>query len=381
MKTGHKIFVVAIIIIMPCLLLSKLVISYVFFEDSPNYKYHLKRNYYQRNPFPKVKTENHNKIILNQLVKEIKQGMYEDVHSLIIIQNDSLVFEEYFGNYHRDGEHDLYEIAGTVTSALIGIAIEQGKIKGIDEKILKYFPEYSHIGNYDERKEKITIADLLTYQAGFEWQESILPYNHKSYNMAHMYKSSDWIKYHIDQPMGNEAGTQFQYHGGCVILLSAIFHKKTGARLEEWASQNLFHKIDVTSIDWDSYPRGGVRIAWNLEMRPIDIACFGLLYLRNGRWNNQQVIQEKWVKLSTKSWLSIENNREYGLNWFRYGEKHEVAKHVQVNDIYFANGLGDQFLWIIPHLNLVVATTGGNFENNGIAEAMLWEYILPVFYK
>ena len=367
MKSGRKKFVVAIIIIMPCLLLSKLITDYIFFEQSLCYKYRPKHDYYMRNPLPKTQLINYNKIIMNQLVDNIKNGPYNNVYSLTIIQNDSLVIEEYFQYLHRNREFPLSDITGSINSALIGIALEQGKIKGVDEKILDFFPEYSFIGNYDKRKEKITIANLLTHRTGFNWQK---PKTSRNY-----YYSRYRIKYYLDLPMGEIPGINFQFNEGCEVILSSILLKKVKMPLKDWALQNLFYDIGVTHLYW--YSHQGV--TYMISMRPIDLACFGLLYLRNGRWNDKQVISEEWINLSTKSWAKIENNREIGLNWFRYGENHEVAKHTQINDIYFARGNSNQFLWIIPHLNIVVLINGTKTKNVETSESMLWKYILPAF--
>ena len=381
MKKGHKLFVAGILLILPCLYLFEHFKDYIFIEDSFLYRYRQKHHYYKRDPLPKIQSENYNQKLLNQLVEKINQGKYKDVHSLIILQNDSLVAEEYFNYQYRDRHLHLYDMTTIFLNSLLGILIEQKNIKGINEKILDFFPEYSYIANYDRRKEDVIIADLLTNRAGFDWRQRMHPFAFENYYRDEMHKSGDYIKYYLDRPMREKPGNQFEYTGGSPTLISAILAKKIDSSFEYWTIENFFSKFGVTYIDWDTHSAGNLRIGGMLEMRPIDMACFGLLYLNNGRWNGKEVISEDWILSSTKAWIQIENNREFGWSWYRYSKAHEINNHVGLNDIYFASGFGGKFLWVIPHLNMVVVTTGDGPEDNPAVESMLWEYILPAFYK
>lgn len=380
MKSNNKILIIAFIILIPCVLLSGFLTKLIFNKELSFSDIEFE-DFYGRNLLPKANKANFDKKILTELIEEIEKGTYDNVTSLIIVQNDSIVFEEYFRRYHRNSEIET-TIPEAVISTLIGIAIQQDKIKGIDEKILGYFPEYSYIVNYNRNKENITIANLLTMSAGFKWdgssQKGIPDVSYKN----QMYKSNDWMKFTLDLPVINVPGTQFVYNEGCIILLSGIITKATGQTAAEFAMENLFSKIGIYEIDWDFQLRGSGRISDDdLDMRAIDMALFGQLYLHNGRWNNEQIVSEEWVKLSTRKWLKANDKRDYGLHWFRYAENHQITKLLKVNDIFFARGREDQFVWIIPHLNMVVVSTANNSRNSFKSESMLWDYILPAFMK
>ena len=243
--------------------------------------------------------------ILAELVNRIEIGDYGNIHSLIIIHNDSLVMEEYFMGWTRDMLHYCFSATKSVISALIGIAIDQGKVGGLEEKLLSFFPEYDDISNLDERKESITLEHVLTMSSGFTWT----PMDSEE-DMA---KSSDWINYVLDLPMSDEPGTQFVYNSGGSHLLSGIITNKTGQSAEEFAEENLFNKLGINNWEWESDPRGITIGGWGLELYPVDMAMFGYLYLKNGSLNGKQIVPEDWVEEST-----IRHMPSYGYQWWRF---------------------------------------------------------------
>ena len=194
--------------------------------------------------------------ILAELVGKIEDGDYGKIHSLIIIHNGSLALEEYFLGWNRHMLHPCFSATKSLTAALIGIAIEQGYISGVDEKLLSFFPEYDDIENLDERKESITLENVLTMTAGFRWDETSTPIYDIEGNpnlendLVKMGESDDWIKHVLNLPMSDDPGTKWNYNSGCSHLLSAIFQKGTNQSLEEFADDNLFSALGITNWDW-----------------------------------------------------------------------------------------------------------------------------------
>jgi CubicO group peptidase (beta-lactamase class C family) len=170
--------------------------------------------------------------ILAELVNNIENGDYGNIHSLIIIHNDSLALEKYFGEWERDMLHICASVTKSFTSALIGIAIDEGYISGLEEKLLNFFPEYDDIENLDERKESITLENVLTMTTGFAWDEISTPYFDNEGNpnlendLVKMGESDDWIKHVLNLPMSNDPGTEWNYNSGGSHLLSGILKKK-----------------------------------------------------------------------------------------------------------------------------------------------------------
>jgi CubicO group peptidase (beta-lactamase class C family) len=317
------------------------------------------------------------KEILAEIVNKIEVGDYGNIHSLIIIHNDSLVLEKYFQGWTRHMLHPCFSVTKSFTSALTGIAIEKGYINGVDEKILSFFPEYSDFENLDKIKESITLKDVLTMTAGFTWNEMSTPYyviwripNPKN-DAIKLGFSTDLIKSVLDLPMSNPPGTKLVYNGACTLLLSGIIKNKTGQSAEEFAEINLFNPLGITNWKWETGPNEITLTAGGLYLHPVDMAMFGYLYLNNGIINDKQIIPDKWVKESTAKKMVFDNVNKYVDGFFSYGyqwwgftddffDRLWQGTPPRMNDMYTANGLGGQFIVVIPHLDMVYLSTGWN---------------------
>jgi len=316
--------------------------------------------------------------ILAGLVQSITDGDYGKIHSLIIIHNDGLALEKYFMGWSRDMLHHCYSATKSVTSALVGIAIDQGKIDGLDGRLLDFFPEHTAIANLDERKESITLEHLLTMTAGFTWDEMSIPYIDSEGNpnfendAMKMWASDDWIQYMLDLSMRDEPGSTWNYNSGCTILLSGIIKDKTGQSAEAFAKKNLFARIGITDWEWETGPDGIANTGWGLSLYPVDMAMFGYLFLKNGRLSGKQIVPEDWVSESTRRHMSF-----YGYQWWVLPDN-MITGHPEANGIFYALGYAGQTIMIIPNINMVVVTTAENFIGHGGAVFdMLADYILP----
>jgi CubicO group peptidase (beta-lactamase class C family) len=311
--------------------------------------------------------------IFNDIITQIEKQRYGEVHSLIIAQDDSIIFEKYFHYYSREQKHPLYSVTKSFTSALVGICLAQGYIDSLDMGILEFFPEYlGTIDNYDTLKEKITIRNLLTMTGGFSWDEWTTSYNDPENDVIKLIQSNDWIKYVLDRPVSHTPGTFITYNSGGSHLLSGIITKATGEAARDFARDNLFSKLGIEDWSWENRP-GGISIGgWGLSLRPIDMIKFGQLYLKKGLWNNVQVIPENWIEESTMPHYQINHWCDYGYQWWRYGTN---MSGVNADGIFFASGRGEQFIWVIPDKNAVVVCTAWN-DGQSKLEHILWDYIL-----
>jgi CubicO group peptidase (beta-lactamase class C family) len=306
---------------------------------------------------------------LDILVEDITEGEYGKIHSLIVIHYDNLVLEKYFMGWTRHMRHRLFSVTKSFSSALIGIAIEQGYIDGVNKNLLSFFPEYDDIENLDARKESITLENVLTMTPGFKWDDSPLfdkcgDLNPES-DTAKMSESSDWIKYVLDLPMRDDPSTEFLYNNGGSHLLSGILTNKTGQSAEEYASENLFSALGITNWEWEKDPNDLTNTEGGLFLHPVNMAMFGYLFLKNGFLNEEQVISEDWVKESTSRHIEIrdpdsgEVGEYYGYQWWFFKD----------GNTYSARGLLGQFIFVIPGLNMVIVTTAENFEDPLVSAA------------
>lgn len=311
--------------------------------------------------------------IFNEIVSQVENHHYGEVHSLIIAKDDSIIFEKYFNGFTRETKHALYSVTKSFTSALIGICLDKGLLDSINIPMLNYFPEYKNtIANFDSLKAKMTIRDLLTMTSGFTWDEWTTSYNDPANDVIRLIQSDDWIKYVLDRRMAHEPGTFVTYNSGVSNLLSGIVTKVTGGPARDFAKDNLFSKLGITDWSWDNRPDGVSIGGWGLSLRPIDMIKFGQLYLKKGLWNNVQVIPKSWIEESTMAHNQMNHWCDYGYQWWRYGSN---MASVKAEGITFASGRGEQFIWVIPGHNAVVVCTAWN-DGQNILEQVLWDYIL-----
>ena len=316
--------------------------------------------------------------IFNQMVTQIENHRYGEVHSLIISENDSIIFEKYFNGYSATMKHSMYSVTKSFTSALIGICLDKGYIENIDMKVLDFFPEYKNsIANYDSLKEKITIRDLLTMTSGFKWDEWTTSFNDTRNDVVKLTQSSDWIKYVLDLPMAHAPGTYVTYNSGTSNLLSGIITKTTGQSAKDFAQDNLFSYLEINDWNWDNRPDGVSLGGWGLSLLPSDMVKFGQLYLKKGVWNNVQVIPGSWIEESTMPYNQITLQCDYGYLWWRYRNN---MGYQNTAGITFASGRGNQFIWVIPKYDAVVVCTAWN-DGQISMESILWDYILRALVK
>ena len=181
---------------------------------------------------------------LEKAVVKINKGDYGSIHSLLIIRNNYLVLEKYFSKYNRDLKHPVYSVTKSITSALVGIAIEQGKISNLQNKVLGFFPEYKGLDNVDQRKNSNTIENLLTMTAGFQWDELSMPYTIPLNDIRKLVMSPDPIKYMLDLPMRESPGS-FEYNSGCTLLIGGVLNNACDQSVNLFAEDNLFIPLGI----------------------------------------------------------------------------------------------------------------------------------------
>ena len=311
--------------------------------------------------------------LLSEMMYKIVGGIYPGIHSVLIIKDGKLVFEEYFYEYTKDSLHQQRSATKSFISALAGIAMDKGFIKSKNESVVSYFPEYS-LDHFSEAKKRITIEHLLTNQSGLDCDIA----NPKSEgNETVMGNSDDWVKFTLDLPMIDSAGGKGMYCSGNPITLGRIIEKTTRLSLPDFARQTLFKDLGINSFKWHFQPdKSSSETFCQLYLRPRDMAKFGLLYLNKGVLNGKSVIPANWVTQSLKT-HSLIQNVHYGYLWW--------IKYLDVDGVRYygkaAQGNGGQRIFIWEEQNLVTVITGGNYNSQSSSDELIQKYILPVFNK
>ncbi len=309
--------------------------------------------------------------LLKEMMQKIIGGTYPNVHSILIIKNGTLVFEQYFYQYTIDSVQEMRSASKSIFSAVTGIAIDKGFIKSKNERVLSFFPEYT-LNNMTDAKKRITIEDLLTQQTGLDYDIS----NPTSAgNETAMDYSDDWVKYTLDLPMIDTPGTYGRYASGNPITLGRIVEKTTNMPLLQFAKKNLFQPLGFTNYKWDFKPdKSNAENYCQIYLTPREMAKFGLLYLNNGTWKGKQIVSKNWVNESFAKHAIIQGT-DYGyLWWLKYLDADGVRYYTKA-----AQGNGGQKIYVLKEQNMVVVITGGNYNVQSPSDELMKKYILPAF--
>ncbi len=305
----------------------------------------------------------HSKLLL-EMMTHIKKNGYS-IQSVTIVRNGYVVLDAYMYPFEDGQKHEMYSATKSVTSALIGIAIDKGYIKDVNQTITELFPDRK-ISNLDNFKRSISLKDLLMMASGLDCNDATA---NKWAGTISMKKSNDWTQYTLNLPMAQTPGVYFHYCNGVSHLLSAIIHESTGMNTIDFAKMYLFDPLGIKNIEWGESPEGTTNGFAGLRMQPKDMAKIGLLYLNNGKWGNKQIISAEWIEESTRPYIDGRwNGEDYGYQWW-----------VNPAGFYSAVGMYGQAIYVLPGKNLVAVFTSNIVdENMYISGSLLQEYIIPV---
>ena len=301
------------------------------------------------------------------------------IHSILIIKNHKLVFEEYFEGYlysnnppgsngefiqyDREKDHYLASVSKSITSVLFGSAVKEGFITNVDLLLRDVLPEYQDI--LTGQKADITLEHLLTMSSGLHWDEWTLPFTDPENDIYALFHEEDPIAYILSKFMINSPGEEFLYNSGGTNVLGAVIEKLTGMGLLDFGNQYLFGPLEVQGGLWEQMAGGYMFASGGIYLRPREQAKIGSLFLNGGYWGTQQIITEDWITASFKEHIEtnalIPQAHAYGYQWwimdFQAGQ--------QSYDCFFAAGWGDQYIFIFPELDMLVVVNSGNFLSYG----------------
>nr|MCR4847016.1 beta-lactamase family protein [Eubacterium sp.] len=284
---------------------------------------------------------------------------YTNMVGMVIVKEGENVYENYYNDCTAESRIHVFSVTKSIVSILIGIAIDKGLIKSIDDKVLDYYPDYI-VKRGEKTLPEIRIRDILTMT---------VPYKYKFNPYTKYFTSMDWVKFSLDKMGGKGKIGEFRY--APIIgpdVLSGILVKATGKSVLDFAKENLFEPLEINieenitfhskeeqmefykSTDmngWVADPQGVNTAGWGLTISPVDMAKIGQLFLNKGEFNGEQIVSEKWVEESTTEhsrWKKM--NLPYGYLWW-IGEEGGYA----------AMGDGGNIIYVNPDKNLVVAIT------------------------
>ena len=297
-----------------------------------------------------------------------------DVHSVIVIRHGYVVLEEYPDPYQGvsrtqafNGTHFLYSATKSFSSCLIGIAIDKGYIDNTSQTMLSFFPNYT-IANLDERKERVTLRNLLTMRSGLPWEQQSTPFNSPDNDVFQLnFNSSGGVQYVLDMPMEYEPDEVFHYNSGASHLLSGIVEETTGLSTLDFAAEHLFSPLGIDPYYWYRDRRGVYFGGYDLQLEPLDMAKFGYLFLNNGTWDGEQIVSSEWVNESTTLVSTYYGERGYAYQWWTMPDL----------GVFYAAGMYGQYIFVSPEDDLVVVFTSGyGFSDVDENPSLFRNYIL-----
>jgi CubicO group peptidase (beta-lactamase class C family) len=316
---------------------------------------------------------------LESLHRDIAANKYGNVDRLVIIKNGFLVRNERYPRdykaisagtdttshqfnyqhpdwhpyYHGRDIHTLQSVTKSVTSALIGIAIRQGKIAGAQVPLLSFFPDQD-LSRTDPRLRQATLEDLLTMRTGIEWHETDRPIDSTNTTIQ-LEASRDWIRFTLGQPMDAPPRTKWVYNSGGSALMAAVLKQATGEHAHKYAEAHLFAPLGIRDYHWKITPTGHPDTEGGLYLEAEQLAKIGYLYLNRGMWDGRRILAEEWVHASVARQVNDVNPAGwgYGYQWWRLDRDDHV-------EVWAGLGYGGQFLVVLPQFNMIGVANSWN---------------------
>ncbi|KXY39400.1 serine hydrolase [Bacillus sp. FSL M7-1020] len=304
-----------------------------------------------------------------ELDYKIKED-YKNINGMLVVHKGNVVFENYYNGYGPDDAYHVASVTKTVISALIGICIDKGYIKSVDQKVIEFFPEYN------VKSSEVTVRHLLTMTAPYpfvDWQKPL----------EELCTQQNWVQYTLNR-MGNggEIGS-FKYSSAGAHVLSAIISSATGKSAREFANEQLFQPLGMREIPnynmkafgfddlfgkdvkgWVHDPNDITTGGWGLTLTVRDMAKFGRLYLNEGTYNRKQILSKSWIQESTAM-----NPNRYGYLWWLREEGGIFS--------YCAMGDDGNVICCVPEKELVVVIASEVIPNAEDRWKLIKESIFP----
>lgn len=304
---------------------------------------------------------------------------YGNITGIVVFKDGETVYENYFNECTANSRIHIYSVTKSIISILIGITMDKGYIRNLDQKVLDFFPEYE-IKKRERTIQNITLRNLLTMTA---------PYKYKFNPYIKYFTSDNWVKFSLDLLGGKGQIGKFRYTpliGPDIV--SGIVSKVTGQSVINFAQENLFAPLGIaveksivfhskeeqlafnqaTNMSgWVADPMGVNTAGWGLTLSPIDMAKIGQLYLNHGIWNSKQIVSAEWINESTREHSRWEKqNLSYGYLWWVY------------EDGFAAMGDGGNTIYVNTKKNMVISIASLFRPKVRDRMELIREYIEPV---
>ena len=325
-----------------------------------DYEYFDNREIANSNPEPWPIHKNFNQFIETEELKVLNEQ--RETKSFLVIKNDSIVFEKYYDGYDENSLSNSFSVAKSIVVSLMGKAIMEGKIKGLDQPVSDYFDEYK-----EGLASELTVGDLASMSSGMKWNE-------KYYSVINItsesYFTDDLRSVILRQKIIDKPGQSFRYSSGDTQLLAMVIEKATGTTLSDYLSEKFWKPMGAENnalwqLDSDNY--GMEKAYCCIASTARDFARFGKLYINNGKWGNEIILDSSFVELATKP--VFDSSPYYGYGWWLY--------NFEGKKVFTMNGHRGQFVISFPEENIIIVRQGSFNEKGRVSNNSgdLYKYI------
>ena len=315
---------------------------------------------------------------IRALAAALESGEYLNVHAVLVEHKGKLVYEQYLagddqdwgtpiGEVRYDGSqvHDLRSISKSVTALLLGIALKDNLEARLNLPLHDYLKKQKNA--FDKEKKQITLRQVLSMSAGFDWNEMTVPYSSGNNDEIQLYRTRDPIGYVLGKTLREQPDERWYYNGGMTMLAAAVIEEITKQPLLEFAKERLFNPLGINRYTWhrsSAWPSGHMpAVASGLRLLPRDLAKIGSLMINEGQWQGKRIVPRSWIKLSRHRYRKDmqpwdrEGTYGYGLQWWQGTFQHNNQAISAATGV----GYGGQRLFTAADIGLSVTVLAGNY--------------------
>lgn len=326
---------------------------------------------------------------MTEKIREVIEKEYSNTLGVVVYKSGEVILEEYFSGADRNESVHTFSMVKSIVALLVGIAIDKGFIKGVDQKVLEFFPEYKLKRNQEQFKD-VTIENFLTMT---------VPYKFKSEPWTKVCTSQNWGSKVMEMIGGKEQiGERFHYSTLGIQVLSNVLSIASGMSLKDFATKYLFEPLGINDVPnanvvdrvtqeafnkernnrgWVKDPSGFYTTGWGLSLTTDEFAKIGVMVLNKGMYNGQRILSEKFIEQ-----MFMEREEGYGYLWWIY-PKNKTIKIMRKEyntgkyDSFCANGVGGSLMAVVPELDAVICMTCSLVYNPKARMELINNHIIP----
>ena len=280
---------------------------------------------------------------------------HPDLKGIVVRQHGEVVAERYYNGDGPDTLHDIRSAGKSITSLLLGIAIEQGRIRSVHDTVDEYLPETRNatIG-------EVQLADILTMRSGLAADDDVPT---SPGNEDKLMSAPDPIAFLKSVPRAHPPGSVYIYNSLTAYVAGLVVARAVGDKEADFARKALFEPLGIDRFEWASDRLGNTRGQGNLSVTTRNLSRIGQMTLNQGRWNGREVVGSKWIMESLKPRVTISAvdpyADAYGYFWFT----RTLATGRSQVTVHFASGNGGNKIYVVPDRDMVVAITSSAYDH------------------